>query len=212
MTGYDRHDERVMTVMGEGTVTTEPNMAQVVLGVVTRDESLQVAQRQNADLINQVIRSLMNEGVARQDIQTVDYSIQPQYDYVDGVQQFRGYQVSHILSVTIDEIANVGQVIDAAVEAGVNQVMDIQFSVSHPEVFYQLSITRALEDAVAKAETLAEAMNTEIDLVPVKIIERSSDQPTTYQTYTLTETAGTQIEPGQLDITARVEAKFHYLG
>lgn len=154
----------------------------------------------------------MNEGIPREEIQTVDYSIQPLYDYVEGVQQFRGYQVSHMLSVTIDEIGSVGQVIDSAVEAGANRVIDIQFSVSHPEVFYQLALTRALEDAVGKAETLAEAMNTDLDLVPVKVVELSSDSPITYQTFALAESGGgTPIEPGQMDIKARIEAKFHYM-
>ncbi|MFD2637838.1 SIMPL domain-containing protein [Piscibacillus salipiscarius] len=212
MVEQERHDERILAVMGEGVVTTEPNVAQVVLGVVTEDENLSVAQRQNADFINQVIQALMNEGIPREEIQTVDYSIQPLYDYVEGVQQFRGYQVSHMLSVTIDEIGSVGQVIDSAVEAGANRVIDIQFSVSHPEVFYQLALTRALEDAVGKAETLAEAMNTDLDLVPVKVVELSSDSPITYQTFALAESGGgTPIEPGQMDIKARIEAKFHYM-
>lgn len=46
MVEQERHDERILAVMGEGVVTTEPNVAQVVLGVVTEDENLSVAQRQ----------------------------------------------------------------------------------------------------------------------------------------------------------------------
>ncbi|RPF53318.1 SIMPL domain-containing protein [Aquisalibacillus elongatus] len=203
--------ERTMTVMGEGIVTTEPNVAEVKLGVVTENQDLTQAQRENAENINRVIRAIMQQGVARQEIQTMDYSIQPQYDYVDGIQQFRGYEVSHFLSVTIDDISNVGRVIDAAVEAGANRVMDIRFSVSHPEVFYQLGLTRALDDAVAKAETLAESMGVEFDPVPLKIEEKFTEGPSPYQTFALTEaSSGTQIEPGQLDVSVRIEAKFQY--
>ncbi|WP_277674528.1 SIMPL domain-containing protein, partial [Piscibacillus halophilus] len=126
-----------MTVFGEGIVTTEPNEAVVALGVITQDPDLSMAQGQNAELVNNVIQVLMSEGIPREEIQTIDYSIQPQYVNVDGVQQFRGYQVTHILRVTVAEIARVGQVIDGAVDAGANRVLDIQFSVSHPEVFYQ---------------------------------------------------------------------------
>ncbi|WP_175614504.1 SIMPL domain-containing protein [Piscibacillus halophilus] len=212
MTEIERHDERVMTVFGEGIVTTEPNEAVVALGVITQDPDLSMAQGQNAELVNNVIQVLMSEGIPREEIQTIDYSIQPQYDYVDGVQQFRGYQVTHILRVTVAEIARVGQVIDGAVDAGANRVLDIQFSVSHPEVFYQIALTRALEDAVAKAETLADSMNTELDPIPIKVTELSVDRPGIYQTFALTQSAGeTPIEPGQMDIKVRVEAKFHYL-
>ncbi|TFB22885.1 DUF541 domain-containing protein [Filobacillus milosensis] len=205
-----QEEERVMTVTGEGIVTAEPNVAEVTLGVVTENQDLATAQQQNAEAINQVIQALVNQGIPRQDIQTVDYSITPQYDYVDGVQQFRGYQVTHLLRISVDEIATVGRVIDSAVEAGANRVMSIEFSVSHPEVFYQIGLTRAMEDALAKAETLAETVNAELDPLPIKIEELTGDSPVMYQTFAASS-GGTSIEPGQLDITVRVRTKYRYV-
>ncbi|WP_188207485.1 SIMPL domain-containing protein [Alkalibacillus aidingensis] len=204
-------EKRVMTVVGEGIVTVEPNVAEVRLGVVSQDESLTHAQSENSELINQVMVSIQGLGIPREKIQTVDYSIRPRYDYVDGVQQFRGYEVSHSLQVTIDEISQAGRVIDVAVQSGANRVWSVELVYRNQQNVYQSALRKALESAVAKAVTLANAMGASLDSTPIKIDEQVDEQPITYQAFTEVESPGTTIEPGQLVISARVEAQFQYI-
>lgn len=202
--------DRFMTVYGEGFVSVEPNVARVTVGVVTQNVELTAAQQSNAEIVERVIQAVLGAGVSRENIQTSDYSIRPQYDYVDGVQQFRGYEVIHMMRVTIDDIPTVGAVIDAAVEAGANRVQGVNFSVQNESDYVQLALNRALEDAVRKARGLAQTMNTSIDPLPERIIERVEAPPQLYQTFVLAESTGTPIEPGQLDIRAQVEARFRF--
>ncbi|MGP7816906.1 SIMPL domain-containing protein [Niallia sp. 01092] len=206
--------KRSMTLFGNSILSLEPNIAVVQLGVVTMNVELKLAQQENARIIQQVIQSLLQLGIAQKDIQTIDYTIYPQYDYVDGKQQFKGYQVTHMLSVTIENMDQTGEVIDTAVQNGANRVSDIKFTVKNKDIYYKQALKTALEDAISKAKTLAKSMRVNLDPVPVKIIEKSTEPvPRPYKTVASSELVGgvsTTIEPGQITIEAKLEAEFYY--
>ncbi|MFC0523750.1 SIMPL domain-containing protein [Pontibacillus salicampi] len=205
---------RVMTVNGIGSVTASPDIANIEMGVVTRGEELAQTQRENAKLIAQVTQALLDSGIEQSNIQTSDYYIYPQYDYVDGQQEFKGYQVTHMLSITIDNLEQTGQIIDTAVQNGVNRVANIQFTIQHPEDLYEEALSKALENALSKAQTMAQTMNLQLDISPLSITERVTQSPGAYQTLAKSEAvagAATQVEPGQLSINAQVEVKFPYV-
>ncbi len=205
--------KRVMTVTGVGSVSAQPNVAKINLGVETQDEELTKAQQDNAQTLNKVIDSLVQMGIPREDIQTVDYFIYPQYDYVDGKQEFRGYQVTHTIQVTIKDLSQTGKVIDTAVQNGANRVSNIEFTIDNPQQYYKRALNRALENAVSKAKTIADQMNLNLDPTPTQIVEELPQGTVTPQTFKQAEavsSASTQVEPGQIEITARIETKFQY--
>ena len=86
--------KRVMTVTGIGSLSIMPDTVQIQLEVRTESKQLSQAQQENADLMNQVIESLLELGIDREDIQTVAYNISPQYDYVEGRQFLEGTKLS----------------------------------------------------------------------------------------------------------------------
>lgn len=202
---------RVMKVYGNGSIYAEPNMANVMLGVETRGEELSVIQNNNATIINAIIELLLQLGLTRNDIQTANYAIRPEYDYVDGVQQFRGYIVTHILRLSISEISRVGEIIDRAVASGANRVQGISFSIRNEDEYVQTALIRALENATEKARALARSMNVAVETTPISIKEQIDLPVPINRTFVQAEgLASTSIEPGQLEITAQVEAEFKY--
>lgn len=96
--------DRQIRVHGSGSVKVKPDTAVIQLGVVTEGTNLTSVQNENASTVSRVKSRLMAAGVEEENIQTSDYSVYPQYDYVDGKQEFRGYQVSHMLTVTVEDI------------------------------------------------------------------------------------------------------------
>ncbi|SEQ91590.1 hypothetical protein SAMN05216232_3694 [Virgibacillus subterraneus] len=200
---------RVMTVNGVSNLSVEPNIVEVQLDVVTEGMSLSQVQQENANIMNQVIQALLQLGIARENIQTTAYTINPKYDYVDGTQVFRGYEVTNAITVKIKDIDQAGNVIDVAVQNGINRVSNIQFTVENKDVYYKQALSSALKDAYAKAQTLANTMQIGIAPYPIKITEKISEAPITYKAYATME-ASTPIEPGQIVIGATVEAQFHY--
>ena len=203
-----RHQRRVMTVTGIGKVAIVPDTIQIRLEVNTESDELQQAQRENADVMKLVIESLLELGMDRENIQTVSYSIAPQYDYIDGEQRFRGYKVTNAITVKTTNIEQIGTIIDTAVHNGVNRVSDILFTVADEQVHYQQALSLALENAVSKAETIARTMQLPLEPQPIKIVEVIGGQPITYRAFA--SEASTPIEQGQVSIEATVEVQFEY--
>ena len=109
--------------------------------------SLEKAQSENTAKINAVINSLYKMDIPRQDISTAFFDIQPQYDYIEGRQVFRGYRVTNILSLTIKDFSIIGEIIDTATANGANRVEDINFSVENPSAYYRQALDLAVRNA-----------------------------------------------------------------
>lgn len=206
-----RRQHRVMTVTGIGSLSVAPDTAQIQLEVITENKLLNIAQQENAYLMNQVIESLLKLGIARENIQTVSYNILPQYDYIEGEQVFRGYEVVNAITVKIKDINQVGNVIDVAVQNGANRVSNIQFTVEDEQLYYQKALSLALKNALAKAQTIAETIQLQLDPHPIKITEELRTEPIVYRSFSAKEMAATTpIEQGQITINATVTVEFQY--
>ncbi|WP_252503818.1 SIMPL domain-containing protein [Sporosarcina sp. Marseille-Q4943] len=202
---------RKIIVIGNGEIAVEPNIATVQLEVVTMDEQLSVAQQENAVTMNNVIQSLLRLGIPQENIKTVSYTISPRYDYIDGQQVFRGYEVSNAISVKITDIQQVGRVIDTAVENGANRVSNIQFTVEDAERYRQEAIVQALRNAQMKARTIATELQVQVEPHPVKILEEElGGQPVPLQSFARTDQVTTPIEGGQIVIAAKLRVQFQY--
>lgn len=203
--------KRVMTVNGTGSVSLPPDTVQVHVEVKTENEHLTTAQEENAARMNQVIEALLDFGIESEHIQTLSYTITPQYDYIDGEQRFRGYAVSNVIKVTSGEVEKIGTIIDLAVENGANSISNIQFLVEDEEGAYENALSKALIDAKKKAEAMAETMQIQIDLIPIKVVEERREGAIVPRMFVAKEmSATTPIEPGELTIRAAVTVQFQY--
>ncbi|EQB34931.1 hypothetical protein M948_17635 [Virgibacillus sp. CM-4] len=204
-------NRRTMEVYGDGKVSVEPNVVTIQLAVVTENQSLQTAQEENAMRMNQVIQALNNEGVPKEVIQTAAYTISPKYEYEDGKQMDRGYQVTNAVQIRVKDISKIGKIIDTAVDQGVNRVSNITFTIDQPQVYYEEALRFALENGGQKAQTIADSLQLQLDPVPVKIIEQTEAPPVAYKTFAASaESFATPIEPGQIEIEASVELQYQY--
>ena len=206
-----RQQQRVMTVTGIGSLKITPDIAQIQLEVSTENKQLNHAQKENAYEMNQVIDSLLKLGIDRENIQTISYTIVPQYNYIEGEQVFRGYEVTNAITVKVTDIDQVGNVIDVAVQNGANRVSNIQFKVENEQLDYQQALSLALKNALAKAQTIAGTMQLQLDPHPIKIVEELRAEPIAYRTFAAKEMIGsTPIEQGQITISATVKVQFQY--
>lgn len=206
-----RQPSRVMIVTGTANISVQPNIVTIQLEVVTENDELTKAQQENAQKMNQVTQALLQAGIPEKDIQTASYNIYPHYDYVDGKQIFRGYEVTHALQVKMNDINQAGTVIDLAVQNGVNRVGNIEFTVDDQQKYYQQALSAALKDATFKAQTMAHTMQLHLDPSPLKIVEETSEQPAAYKTFAATEgSTSTSIRPGQINIAAKIRTRFQY--
>lgn len=151
-----------ISVTGEGEASARPDMAVLTLGVTREAPTAREALDANSDAMAAVIAAMKAEGVEERDLQTSNFSISPVYvyprpDQPDQKPKITGYQVNNTLSVRLRDIAKVGAVLDKAVTLGVNQGGGISFTNDDPSATLTEARKRAVQDAIDKATTLAEA-------------------------------------------------------
>lgn len=201
-----------MEVFGEASVKVQPNQAIISLGVVNEGSNLQAVQAENAKTINQIIQALLSLHVPKDQIQTEDYRIEAQYDYKDGEQIFRGYKVTHMLSVITNHVGMTGLLVDTAVAYGANSINQIKFTISQPEFAYNQALSLAVRNAQTKAKTIADTLDVRLAAVPYRIVEASPAPPVMpFEAKVMMAGVSTPIQPGQLTISASVKLSYSYL-
>ncbi len=196
----------IMTLSGQGQVTALPDTAVVRLGVQTSGVDPKKIQEANASASQAIIDALWEMGI--NNIRTVQYSVDKNYEYENGKQIDRGFTITSIMEIQTDQLDAVGTVIDTAIAAGANVVDLIAFEASDLSFYYQLALNKALMNAIEKARAISESLGLQTDLVPVRIEENSGGAlpPNPFQR----ELASTPIIPGDMIIEASVTAVFAY--
>jgi hypothetical protein len=177
-------------VTGLGEITLVPDLATLRLGVSCKKDSVVMAQAAASRAMNNVIAALKKHGVAEKDIQTQYYNIwqTPRWDW--DIMVGYGYEVSNIVSAKIRDMDEVGAIIDAAAEAGGNltRIEGVSFSVEDPSSYYKELREKAMADARAKAEQIADFF--EITLgKPTHISEQGIPIPPIWDVYYYAERA-----------------------
>jgi uncharacterized protein YggE len=152
-----------ITVVGRGSVRVMPDVAMVSVGVETSAETVGEAVAQNEDLMTAILAALKEVGIAEEDVQTMNYSIQldrypeptPRAEPT-AAETKPVYRVSNMVNVTVRDLESVGNVLDAVIEAGANNIWGISFAVDDPTTAEGDARAKAMEDAQARAASLAE--------------------------------------------------------
>lgn len=191
---------------GEAVVTAQPDRAQIDIGVVTQAETSQAAVSQNAQKVEATLARLRSLLGANADIKTVSYAVSPNYRYPKegGEPTIAGYTAMNIVRVTLDDLAQVGRVIDTATQAGANRVQNLRFTLKNEAAVQTQALREAARQARQKADALASALN--LNIVRVLSVEESSPVvvPVRDVMFARTEAASTPIEPGTIEVRATV--------
>jgi len=159
-----------ISVVGQGKVSYQPDIAVVLLGV-------QIDKAANAEsalnLLNQrtdkIIEAVKEIGVNEEDINTQGFSVYAHYDYIENISAVTGYDASQQLAIKVRDINTkkelVSQTINIATKAGANKVDGITFEVSDLENLKQQARLEAIGNAKSKAGVLAAAADVKLKRV-----------------------------------------------
>ena len=210
-------------VSGTGTVSVEPDVAILQVGVEVFAGKVSIARSEASKAMDSVVTILKKEGVEEKDIQTTKFNIYPRYDYEEvtvngkriGTQVLTGYTVNNTVKAKIYEIDKVGDIIDKSADAGGDYVRinGVDFTVDDPSP-YQTEIRKmAVENAVEKAQDYA--LLTDVELGPVIELNEmnSGSLHSPYEAdYGMRMMAAaaptTSISAGQLEISLTVDTLF----
>ena len=139
----------------------------------------QGALSENAVKMTALIASLMDKGIAKDDIATSYVSIYPTYG--NSGTAITGYQADNQVNVTLHDISTVGEVIDDAVKAGANLSNGITFQLSDENQGVNQALGDAVANARSKAETLAGAGGAQLgEVVSIQESSYGSTPPIYY--------------------------------
>jgi uncharacterized protein len=192
-----------ITVQGIGTVTSVPDRAQLSFGVESQGDTARAALAANGAEMRRVLAALKAAGA--KDVETQYVSVSPRYgDEMSVV----GYVATNSVSATVEQIAGAGVVIDAAVEAGANQVSGPSLSLEDQDALYRDALEAAVADARDRAEALASAANVSLGRVKTIVEGGGMSPPVPYASDALRAAEATPIEAGKQEISASVTVTF----
>lgn len=172
--------ETTLSISAEGSVNREPDIAFLNAGVQTQGETAQAAMSANASAMNGVFDALAAANVERSDMQTSNFSLQPQYDYSNRQSgeppRLTGYQASNQLTVRVRDLDNLGETMDALVSAGGNTFSGLHFALEDDRAAKNAARDIAMKEAIARAELYAAASGYEVARV-VTISESGGYSP-----------------------------------
>jgi uncharacterized protein YggE len=193
---------------GQAIVNARPDRAFVTITAESRSKNSAEAQKQNAAAMNAVLQRIEQAGVPKDAIRTIGYELQPEYDYVNGRQQFRTYVARNTVEVRLDDIDRVGIVIDAAGSGGATTISGIRFDVRNRAALERDALQQAVADARARADAAAKGAGATIDRI-VRIEEEGVHMEPPRPMMRLQMAGGaadaaTPVEPSTIEIRAAV--------
>jgi uncharacterized protein YggE len=206
-------DVSTINVSGIGRVRVTPDVADVQLGVTVQGETAQAASDEAARVMEAVLAAIAGAGIPEEDIQTTQLNLYPVYDYNDNPPEIEAWEASNIVTVTVRDVNEVGDVVGAATGAGATNVQGITFRVDDPSEAEAEARSAAVADARAKADQLA--ADGGVTIVGVRSITESSfnaPQPIFFERAVAAgeamDAAAPPVLPGQSEISVTVTMQF----
>jgi uncharacterized protein YggE len=203
-------DLPTITTNSDATLTVQPDQAQLEMGVATQAPTADQAGAQARAKLDAVLTALRKLLGQQADIKTTSYTLNPDYHYPKegGKATITGYTATNILQVKTVRLDLIGSAIDAATQAGANNINNLQFTLRDE----QTARLQVLRMAVLKAQSRANVLAQTLGLRVVRVLSVSQDQ-SEVQPFTMAlaargpTTTPTPIVPGTIEVRATVTLK-----
>lgn len=163
----DQHEPPTLTVTGRGEAFAAPDRASIRLGAIAENKEAAKAQSQVNETMQRALKALRELKFPENRVKTAGLSLTPVYEQQErspGVTRPRivGYRAHNTLQLQVDDLSQIGQLVDAAVAAGANQIERLSFELKDDRETRRRALMLAAEEARAKANALATAMDLEL--------------------------------------------------
>ncbi len=201
--------KRSIRVQGQATMSVEPDVAYLALGVETQSDTAAKAQEILAERASNVLASLSQAGIDRSRIKTSSYRVSPVYSTKQDKQNVViGYRAETRINVEVSDLPSVAGLVDAVMSAGANAVRSLSYDRKDMEAFKAQLIQAASADAKMKADAAAVALGVRVG-APVSVnIQDSFSARQTENVMMMKMASSDFLSPGELDVSASVTIEF----
>jgi len=200
---------RTITVAGTGDVEVAPDAAVVRVSVTASGSDAGNVSQQVADDAAALREAMAEFGLDDDDVRSVNYDIHSDRDRPES----GPYEARQTFELALDDVDRAGDLIDAAVEAGADDVRGVSFTLSEEsrDQARDRALRNAVENARGEAEVLADV--SELDLGGVHAVSTTGTDVRPYRMEAVAFTAdaggaSTQIDSRDVTVTAHVEVVF----
>jgi uncharacterized protein YggE len=194
-----------------------PDRATISMGVQTRAATAAKASAENAIKQRAVIDAIRAQGVAPEQISTVNYSLNAEQEFNpqggDKAPKVIGYIATNTVRVEVRKIDQVGPLIDAAIAKGANDVSSLDFHSSAPDSLRRVALADAYRQAFADATVLARAAGGQLgELMHLSTGSLGGPpQPYAIQIRGAKAATTTPIETGELSMNVGIMARWRFV-
>ncbi|MGI8744902.1 MAG: SIMPL domain-containing protein [Bryobacteraceae bacterium] len=188
--------------LGQGSVSVQPDLAKIHIGVVTQASTAQDASTQNATKLSAVLSQLRQVLGSTAEIKTVNYTLTVNYTHPNGggAPVLNGYTATNIVEVSTTDLTIVGKAIDTATQAGANNIQSLQFTLKDDQPARMQALKAASQQAKAHAEAIASGVGARTGAVLALKEDNSRDVTPLFAALS----TATPVQPGALVVTATV--------
>ena len=215
---YGEEPRIVVSAMGK--VSAKPDMAEFGVLVKSVAKNADQAAVRTAEKYRALQQALRAAGIPAEDAPTAGYTVSPQWEWVqsEGRSVLKGYAAQHLVMVKVRNLAFTGKAVDAAVQAGADEVHQITFSSSRYEELRRQALAAAVSNARGDAEIMAKAAGGRLGGVVELTVGQPLYRPVPSMDMMTMNAAApeaappTEIAPAEQDIVVSVSSKWKFLG
>ncbi len=211
----------LLSVSGIAELKVPADQVEVDLSIVSEAKTATVALAESAKSTQLVVDALQALGLTKDEYRSGQFRIQPAWSArpknppVNWRAEIIGFTVTSPLHIKSKQKDLIGELINTVVEAGVNQVNSVRFSLSDPRYYRQKAISVAAENAIEDAQTLALSASVTLIEVHALTIDDAAVSPIHVQrgqlslrSFDRAERAVVPFNPGDVTVTARVSLSY----
>ena len=154
--------EETITSTGTSEITTTPDLAEIYARIEVLEQTAQEAEEKSKEISDAVLEAAKSFSDAK--VETTSYNIYKREDWSEEGPIFKGYTAMYSLKISTKNLDDTGEITDAVVQAGANNIDNIQFTLSYEkeQEVKKEALKKAGEQAKERAEAIAEGLGFEI--------------------------------------------------
>ena len=218
VTGFSltaRAVESQIVVSASGKVSVTPDVAEFGVVLHSNAKSADKAAAETAGKYHRVQAALRTAAVPLEDAPTASYTVSPNWEWDQslGKSLLKGYTARHAIMVHVRTLGLIGRAIDAAVQAGADEVQSITFSSSRYEELRQQALAAAVGNARRDGSIMAQAAGGRLGpLIEVGVSQpQYSGRPAMEMMALKAAPAPTEIAPSEQDIVVTVTSRWRFI-
>ncbi|HEY2384084.1 MAG TPA: SIMPL domain-containing protein [Terriglobia bacterium] len=200
----------VIVVTGTSEVLAVPDEAIIRLGIVRQATAAEAAQQQANSVAQEILKAISAAGVPSKDVQTARLVLSPVYNSRNAEQRIVSYNAANTVSIRLDNLGIVGNVVDAGLKAGANQLEGVQFRLKNELPSREQALREAVQEARGKAQAMADALHVNLAEVleategGVSVVPRVQPLLATASQAVVS----TPVSPGEIEVRANVTIRY----